>query len=61
MWLGLMDQGELGGMGEQRPSGSGDGVARLVLTARDDQLDVGADGGVIKPALHLNREGRLVG
>src|SRR5258708_13179225 len=34
---------ELFGMGQQRPNGSGDRIARLVLSAADGEFDIGSD------------------
>ena len=38
--MAVPQRGKLVGMGQQGPSGTGDGVARLVLTTADDKLDV---------------------
>ena len=38
--MAVPQRSKLVGMGQQGPGGTGDGVARLVLTTADDKLDV---------------------
>ena len=47
-------------MGDQGPGGPGDGVARLVLAARDDQLDIGAGAVGAHPARDHHGKGRAL-